>query len=457
MNTLTNTQSRRKSIAGYEAQLRAREERESQKTATLDEHKRKVAEQEEVDSQRNINILCGMIQNNYNAMVKCGKDLRQNQDELREKRKEEELHFATADENYIYKEVDESVSKKMNMRRIAYYALPALDTFFAWFALYPIITAKSEELSSLGCNPIVIGVFASILVGLGLSLLSRMAVSFYDKTGKKAIGKIAGFIPVFVAMICLPCMYIVGELVFNGGESWAYSGSFAFVSFVIQLLIVTGYDKQNDAFAYYRDQKQNESIKNVKEADERAIQNEIKSLQEKTTFIENTFNAEYNSFSNKFRELAAARDEFIRTYGKEPKYYLNQITIYVGNLVCFRRILIPLSYDENGAISTIPFVNFPHMDGCEEFFASKDFVYLDYMLQQSHMGLSLSETIRIIEERRRPGLESPEVEDPGSTESSSPDGADSATTNNREQASPASNEESETFSDDDSEDGGFWE
>lgn len=73
MNTLTNTQSRRKSISGYEAQISAREKRESQKTATLDKHKRKVAEQEEIDSQRNINILCGIIQNNYNAMVKCGK------------------------------------------------------------------------------------------------------------------------------------------------------------------------------------------------------------------------------------------------------------------------------------------------------------------------------------------------------------------------------------------------
>ena len=71
--------------------------------------------------------------------------MRQSQDELIEKLKEEELFHATSDEVYSYKEVDESISPKMNFLRIAYYLLPALDCFFAYFALYPIVTSKIAD------------------------------------------------------------------------------------------------------------------------------------------------------------------------------------------------------------------------------------------------------------------------------------------------------------------------
>jgi len=427
MNTTANTQSRRRSLSGYETMLHNREQRKTLETTTLDEQNRKATEQMELDSQKNINILCGNIQNEYDAMVKCGKDMRRKQDELAEKRKEEKLFLATEDENYNFKDVDESVLRKMKMRKIAYYALPALDTFFAWFALYPIITSKSEDLSSIGCNPIVVGVVASIVVGLTLSLLSRMAAAFYEKKGKR----ILGFLPVVAAMICLPLMYIIGEVAFNGGESWTYSGGFAFVSFVIQLLIVTGYDKQNEAFTYFRNKNQNDSLKSVKDADEKAIRDEIKSVQEKIIAIENAFDSGYNRFKNEFRELAAARDEFIRAFGNDAKYYLNQMTIYIGNLVCFRNVVIPFHYDANGRVSTIPFVDFPHADGGQAIFVNSDFVYLDYMLKQSQ-GISLSETIQMIEANRHPGLEPSKLEDAGPAEFSSSDDLNSPKDSNKQ-------------------------
>ena len=104
----------------------------------------------EENSQKHITDLCKEVQDSYTEMVNAGKNMRQIQEELNEKEKEEELFHKTADEIYLLKDVNEDDMPKMKLRRIAYYGLPILDCIFAWFALSPIITAK---IGSMGTFP----------------------------------------------------------------------------------------------------------------------------------------------------------------------------------------------------------------------------------------------------------------------------------------------------------------
>ena len=198
---------------------------------------------------------------------------------------------------------------------------------------------------------------------------------------------------------------------------------------IIQLLIVTGFKKQLEALTYFDTKKENEKVKAIKESDENAIRSEIQALKSKQEGIISTFNSEYNSFTESFRNLAMARDEFIRKFGYDAKYHLNQIVIYIGNLVCFHRIVIPLYYEANGAAATIPLVDFPNVVGCREVIINNDLVYLDYMLRYTGTGISLKETFQAIEEQRKnalPPLGSNTIEniEPVEEEETTPTGTD---------------------------------
>ena len=114
--------------------------------------------------------------------------------------------------------------------------------------------------------------------------------------------------------------------------------------------------------------------------------------------IIDTFNAEYTKFRNKFTDLAATRREYIKQFAKEPEIYLNQLTIFLGNLVCFRRMEIPFYREENGTISAIPVIEFPYVVGGLEIAKSVELLYIDYMLKATNSGISLSETIRTVNE-----------------------------------------------------------
>lgn len=414
MNTMVKTPTRRpSSLFGYEKIVKdcntrvseenaAREKEEQQALLSAEEQKRLALEEEMTTAQKFINTLCESIQRNYTAMIDAGKKMRRNQDELAEKLKEEQLFHETSDELYKYVEVDESLSRKMSLRRFAYYALPVLDCFFAYFALYPIVTSKLADLdSAISGFVVVIGAILSIFVGYGISMISRLGVSSLEddesSDSMKGLKKLA----IAGAVLSLPMMYIIGEVAFNGGTDWTYSGGFAFMSLIIQLLIVTGYKKQLEALTYFHTKKENEKVKAIKENDENAIRSEIQTLRSKEEGIISSFNSEYNSFTESFRNLVMVRDEFMRKFGHDAKYYLNQMVIYIGDLICFRREAIPLYYEANGNVATIPLVDFPHVTGGRELFINNDFVYLDYMMQQTGTGVSLSETLQAIEEQRR--------------------------------------------------------
>jgi len=467
MNTMVNTPTRRpSSLFGYEKIVKDRNTRVSEENAaremaeqkallSAEEQKRLALEEEMTAAQKFINNLCESIQRSYTTMVDAGKKMRRNQDELAEKQKEEQLFHETSDELYKYVEVDESLSRKMSLRRFAYYALPVLDCFFAYFALYPIVTSKLADLDSAVAGfAVVIGAILSVFVGYGISMISRLGVSSLEDNDASDSMKGLKKLAIAGAVLSLPMMYIIGEVAFNGGTDWTYSGGFAFMSLIIQLLIVTGYKKQLEALTYFHTKKENEKIKAIKESDENAIRSEIQALKSKQEGIISTFNSEYNSFTESFRNLVMARDEFMRKFGHDAKYYLNQMVIYIGDLICFRREAIPLHYEVNGAVATIPLVDFPHVAGGRELFINNDFVYLDYMMQQTGTGISLSETLQAIEEQRKktlPPLRSNTIEsiEPVEVKDIPPTGTDNP--------SPAEEKVSDNSEDDAPNDGGvIW-
>lgn len=394
----TTTQSRRKSMSGYQTILENRESRESLRVKSEEEKTRKSIETQSENAQKIINEQCIDIQNHYTEMVNAGKEMRNLQDQLDAKMKEEELFQKTADEVYALTDIDETNVHKMKLRKYAYHGLPILDCFFAFFALYPIITSKFAEASEWGQALVVpVGVVLSTAVGYGLSLLSRLAVSSLDDGDKSSGMAIMKKTAIGFSMFALPLMYVIGELCFNGGESWTYSGSFAFISLVIQLLIVSGYKNQIDALKYFDIIKQNNDAKTARNNDENAIKSEIMVIKEKMQSLITSFNATYIKFTEKFAELAAARREYIKLFAKDPGINLNQLVIFFGDLVCFRHDEIPLHRNENGLISILSPINFPNVAGSMDINKSYDYVYLEYMLQQTKPGISLSETIRALD------------------------------------------------------------
>lgn len=402
MNAIVNISSRRKSIAEYDAILNKLKEQQVQEASIEEEQRNRTNNEMESESQRKINVLCNAIQRSYMMMVKEGQKLEHSQVELEkelpQKMKEAELFYATVDEIYPYKKLDESLLRKMRLRRIAYYLLPVLDCFFAYLALFPIVTSKIANLSPmLSGTAEIIGVFFSIAVGLGVSLISRFGVSSLEDNDNWNIMKWIKIVAIIGAVFALPSMYIISEVTFNGGEQWTYSGCFAFISLIIQLLIVSGYKRQIEALMYFQEKVQNESVKHIKEADEDALSQEIKSIQDSTENIISSFNKEYVNFTENFIQLAEASDEHIQRFGKAAKYYLNHMIIYFGDLVCFNHDVIPLLYHNKGTESIIPFADFPRVYCDQAYLALNDYKNLDYIMQRAHMGVSLSETIREIE------------------------------------------------------------
>lgn len=405
MNATVYPLSRRKSIAEYDAILNKRKEQQVQKAAIEEERRARIKNEMKAESQKNISNLCNEVQKIYMMMVKDGQELERSQvkleKELPRKMKEAELFYATADEIYPHKSMDESLLRKMRLRCFAYYLLPILDCFFAYFALYPIVTSKIANLSPmLSGTAEIIGVFFSIAVGLGVSLISRLGVSSLEESDDWDIMKWIRIVAIIGSVFALPSMYIISEVAFNGGEQWAYSGTFAFISFTIQLLIVSGYKRQIEAMSYFHERKENESISGIKETDENALRKEIDTIKNSTQDIISSFTQKYVSFTEKFIKLAEASDEHIQRFGKAAKLYLSQMIIYFGDLVCFNQGVIPLLNHERGSVSIIPFTDFPRIYGCRAALALNDYKKLDYIMQKAQTGISLSETIRKIESYR---------------------------------------------------------
>lgn len=410
--TLNNLLSRRQSPGRYKSILRKREQVKEQQLAkdraAKEEQERLVAERKEEEMQKNINFLCDDVQNSYTGMVNAGRELARYQDELEEKREEEDNFYETLNEVYDYKGVDESLVQTMKTRRLAYYLLPVLDSCFAFLAIYPILTSKLSDLDFVGPGFVVgLGAFVALLVGFGLSVLGRLGVASLDETKDKDDPKRwIKYLAVGLSVLALPLMYVVCEIAFNGGEDWAYSGSFALVSMLIQLLIITGYKRHQEARQFLQDKAYNDEADAVRVADENDLKNESKTIQGKLDGAIRKFDDLYTVFTNKFRALAAAREDFIAKIGRDPSILLNQLVIYFGNLVCFRREVIPY-YRTDGAIELMSSLDFPQVSGCREIFTIHDFTILNDMLRRTNSRVSLAETLRQLEGNTNGALPSP--------------------------------------------------
>ena len=111
----------------------------------------------------------------------------------------------------------------MSLRRFAYYTLPILDCFFAYFALYPIVTSKLADLDSAVAGfAVVIGAILSVFVGYGISMISRLGVSSLEDNDASDSMKGLKKLAIAGAVLSLPMMYIIGEVAFNDSTDWTY-------------------------------------------------------------------------------------------------------------------------------------------------------------------------------------------------------------------------------------------
>ena len=389
------------SRSGYEKIIEMRNEREARQQEAEEKLRREAMEEKAEASKQHIKDICDDVEKNYTAMINDGRAMQNSQDKLNELLEVEKLFLETADERYPKDEVVEMSQHAMKLHRIAYYVLPAMDCFFAYFAIYPIITSKFAHLSpQMAGVAEIVGIVMSIVVGLGLSLLSRFAVASM-RGDVSPFKKVFMSLALVLSMTALPLMYVVGEVTFSGGKSWAYSGVFACISFVIQLLIVTGYKSQEKAINRLKETKGRVSGHASREDDESIIREEIREMNEEMDGIMEKFDRDYDAFTRSFRSLALARDEHISEFGEDVKLYLNQLVIYFGDLVCFYGEVIPLRRCEDGSIMPFSFLSFQKVNGGQDLFTSDDFIILDYMLRRRNNGISLTETIRLIEEHNR--------------------------------------------------------
>lgn len=402
MNTTVNVQSRRTSLAGYNKIITERNARIAEENAAhekaeqkarieAEENKRLAFEKEMTEAQEFINNLCDSIQRSYMAMVNMGKEMCRIQNELTEKQQEEELFIETSEQRYDkQEELDDTSEWKMSILKNAYYMLPIIDSIFAFFALRPILTYNLFDLKIFGEQAaLAAGLILSPILGYFCSVVSRFAVSSLNKNDK-GLKKAGKALAVLGAVFILPMIYIVGEITFNEGTNWAYSAPFAFFSFIIQLIIVTGLESQGNALKYFRIQKRNNEVKAIKQADEQAIQHEIERTKAAMNNLSEKFNLELINIFDKFQKLASAMNIFRDRFKKEPNIYLSLATKYFGNFYVFQGFTIPFSIEPIPSVQTTNTLRSPF----------DDFHFLNIMLTYLGININLNTTIHTLESNK---------------------------------------------------------
>ena len=446
MNTTVNAQSRRTSLAGYNKIITERNARIAEENAAhelaeqkarieSEENKRLAFEKEMTEAQEFINNLCDSIQRSYMAMVNMGKEMCRIQNELTEKQKEEELFIETSEQRYDkQEELDDTSEWKMSILKNAYYMLPIIDSIFAFFALRPILTYNLFDLKIFGeQTALAVGRILSPILGYFCSVVSRFAVSSLNENDK-GLKKAGKALSVLGAVFILPMIYIVGEITFNEGTNWAYSAPFAFFSFIIQLIIVTGFESQGNALKYFKIHKKHREVEAIKQADEQAIQHEIERTKAAMNNLSEKFNQELNNIYGKFQKLAAAMKIFRDKFEKEPYIYLSLATKYFGNFYVFQGFTIPFSIEPIPSVQTTNTLRSPF----------DDFHFLNIMLTYLGIEINLNTTIHTLESNKGTMAALP---------SNSIEAAESSESENVEQTketAPTTNEE--TASDDDTTD-----
>lgn len=321
-----------------------------------------IIEQQRKDQNSHLNAMCKKASNDYERMAHLGKKMHENQQQ-QEKTKEEQARLYKAKDLLMKDSTSNNCDSSENrLRRLAYYMLPILDTIFAWFALRPIMIAKLADYGEAFAE--ILGMALAVVVGYCVSMISRMAMSSISEGSWWKSLRVLG------SIIILPMMYIVSEIVFNGGSSWAYSGSFAFTSLLIQTIIVGGYHSQMKALDLKK--SRNHEIKKVIKHSERALKKEIKKLREEAKEIKKEFKGALDNFSDTYRDIVALYESYSGEYGKKPICILGMAATWFGNAICFQREALP-------------------MESENMHFSKKDIEYISYMYSETGGDISLDE------------------------------------------------------------------
>lgn len=321
-----------------------------------------IFDQQRKSQSSHLNALCKKASYDYGQMAHLGKQMHENQQNLEKKEEEQGRLYKAKDLLLKDSEQNNCDSSENRLRRLAYYLLPILDTIFAWFALRPIMIAKLVDYGEGFAE--ILGMVLAVVVGYFVSMISRMAMSSIDEDSWRKSPRVLG------SIIILPMTYIMSELVFNGGNSWAYSVCFAFTSLVIQAIIVGGYHSQIKA----RDMKKSRSyeIKKTIKLSERVLKKEIKKLQEEAKEIKKDFKVSLDAFSDKYRDIVAEYESYRAEYGKSIFIPIGNDARYLGNAICFQREALPIYHTE-------------------EITFSKDLQYISYMYNEIGAKISLDE------------------------------------------------------------------
>lgn len=331
--------------------------------------------------------LCQQVSGSYRSMVNCGKLMREKQNELREK----ELEQRKLCEAKEILSSESKVNTEYAFRSLAYYLLPVMDTFFAFFAIRPIITSKIADLGG-ETFAIVVGAFMTILVSILVSLLSRIAMSSLKEENKwkKSV--------VLASTLLLPLMYVVGEIIFNSGKTWAFSGCFAIISWVIQLIIVAGYSNQREALNIRKANSGNTEMNRTVKNSEKAVGRKIDKIRSEIEKIKKDFKAAENDFIAGFRKIVDLRQSYKSQYGDELSYCLGQVITWLGNVICYHCEALPMRYT-NGVVESVVILD--SVGGSERIYFNKDLEVISYMYNEIGSENSLDEYIGTIERQRR--------------------------------------------------------
>lgn len=302
----------------------------------------------------------------YDEMAFIGKEFYNKQSTLREKKQEQGQLYKAKE---ILMQDSESInteSHESHLLRGAYLMLPIIDTIFAWNALRVIMSAKFASYGETVA--IMAGTTFAVVIGYFLSLLSRYAMASIErKWWTPAV--------IICCIVILPMLYIVSEIAFNGGTDWVYSGSFAFISLMIQTIIVLGYRKMMRSMNLHTCGTA-EIQRNLKKT-EKVLKKEIKKLQDEADKLKVDFKNAADTFKTVFRDIVAAYENYTSEYEHRPLCPLGLSATWLGNNLVFQREALPILCHNNA-----------------ENYLTKDLGYIIYMYN-NNVDVSLNEYLNI--------------------------------------------------------------
>lgn len=307
-----------------------------------------------------INNLGRKVGTAFDEMAAVSKAMGENQANQRKLGEEQDKLYKTKD--IILDAYSEEAGLKENgILRLGYHLLPIMDMAFAWFAVRPIMVAKCADYGMAFAE--IAGLFIALIVGYVISMISRIAMASVEDNRWKPIA-------IICSIILLPLLYIVSEVGFNGGQSWIYSGSFAFISLTIQMLIVLGFRRQTRALNQHKNRTA-EAWKSIRK-DEKALKKQLRRLTKEAKALRKDFKKATDNFTAAFRDIVTASESYLAEYENSIFIPVGNDARYLGNAICFQREALPICHTD-------------------EIVFSKNLQYISYMYNEIGAKISLDE------------------------------------------------------------------